>query len=773
MTLATQLLSVLTAGGLSALFAYVLVRRPPAPYWPQIPLILTAGLLYLLGDLITRDPIGRTAEFLGITLLYAGIHLACWAWLVLALRLGSVGLRPAAIETTIHTTGALAAVIVMLVATNPLHGWVLEPVLGERNVYRPLWWVHAGFAAAEMTTAVVVLLAAARATDRDSQRRSCLLLAAIGTAVAAGSLTYALAPVPLPFDPVVPLSLLGSIAFVLGIYRLQIFNLLPDTLPEIVDRTLDAIVLGDGGGRIVYANRAAHQLLDLDLESSPVLFDLLTQHLEDETGELSEDLVREALERAVGADSTMTVRTRREPRRTLAIRLHELPWGRSNLAMAAELQDITERHEQRQRLRLSERRLRRLIHTAPVGILACDGDGTIETVNSSLVQTLGATSSQELVGQSVLRGNIVRAEEVRSLFRRCLERGESTFGYEWNHTSSWGRATVTRISVEPLRDSDERIVGALAMVEDITEAKQLEREQRQLERRMFDAQRLQSLGMVAGAIAHDFNNLLTIMKGHVELGLLKVDDDEPVKLHLDQIAQSTRHGSELTDQIMAYAGQAPASMHAIDCSTIAAEMETLLEAVIGKRVPFEQSLTADLPKVLGDSGQLRQILVNLLLNAAHAQKGRPGSVRLSTLLVEFDPHNVRGLVVGFELPRGRYVCVEVADDGVGMDARTRERVFDPFFTTREDGRGLGLAATLGIVRAHGAALSLESEEGVGTTFRLYFPGIHEPVEEEVDAQRDSGPAGRTRATQKTDDGRDSAGARDEEKEGAAPGSAAP
>lgn len=730
MELIAKSLSVIAAAGLAALWVYVWLRRPPAPFWPNLQRIIIAGVLYVFGDLLTRDPHSLLVESLGITLLYAGIQAAAWAWLSLA-----SGLQGGASERwsrpLLRVFGLCSVGVVALVATNPWHGLILEPVLGGRNEYRTLWWLHAGLAALQMSGAIALLLLTAARTQDGHHRRSALLLAAIGASLAAGSFTYALAPVDLGLDPVVPLILACNLALVLGIYQLHIFNLLPETLPEIVDRTLDAIVLGDESGRIVYANRAAHSLLGPDLATSkhPVLFDLLSQQLEDETGELSAELLREALARTVNAERTITARTKHQPHRVVTVRIHELTWGRTSFAMAAELQDITERHEQRRQLKVGERRLRRLIHTVPVGILSCNLDGTIETVNPRLLEILGAPNTGAVLGLGILSEQVQRNDEIRGIFERSLYGGESTYSQEIHHTTNWGREIVARISAEPMRDSEDRIVGALAMVEDVTRSKQLAEEQRQLERRMFDAQRLQSLGMVSGAIAHDFNNLLTIIKGHVEFGLRKLEPGSDVRQHLQQIAQSTEHGSELADQIMAYAGQAPSSMHPMDCSSVAAEMETLLEAVIGKRVAFELDLALDLPQVLGDRGQIRQVLVNLLLNASHAQEGRKGSVTLRTATAEFNARTVRDLVVGYELPVGRYVLLEVSDQGCGMSHSTRERVFDPFFTTREDGRGLGLAATLGIVRAHGAALALTSQLEQGTTFRIFFPALQASAEQ--------------------------------------------
>jgi nitrogen-specific signal transduction histidine kinase len=259
------------------------------------------------------------------------------------------------------------------------------------------------------------------------------------------------------------------------------------------------------------------------------------------------------------------------------------------------------------------------------------------------------------------------------------------------------------------------------MVEDVSELRQAERERRAFERRLLETQKLEGLGVLAGGIAHDFNNALTAVKGHAELGMRLSEAGEQAGEHFPPILRVAKQAAELVAQILAYSGRAPARRIALDLEELISGMEPLLSSVVARQVPLRIDVEPDLPLVVADAGQIRQVLMNLLTNAVEAQRDRPG-----TVVVEMGRGDPRadppeGLVHDAGALRRPHVYLRVRDQGCGMDPSTQARIFEPFFSTRGAGRGLGLAATIGIVRAHGGVLALVSRQGRGTTVTVLLP----------------------------------------------------
>ena len=240
---------------------------------------------------------------------------------------------------------------------------------------------------------------------------------------------------------------------------------------------------------------------------------------------------------------------------------------------------------------------------------------------------------------------------------------------------------------------------------------------------MQEAQRLESLGLVTGGVAHDFNNLLTVILGNGRLALAELPPEHPLRPRVERMLAAAEHGAGLTEQMLVYAGRAPRAQKPIDLSSLVAEMLDLARALASgpRHAPRGARLAA--VWVQGDETQLRQVVLNLVANAGEAIGDRAGTVR--------DPHHAsrgeRGRAR--ESARrartraaGRHALLEVVDDGAGMDETTRERVFEPFFSTKLSGRGLGLAAVLGIVRGHGGRVEVASEPRAGQRLPCLAPG---------------------------------------------------
>ncbi len=260
-----------------------------------------------------------------------------------------------------------------------------------------------------------------------------------------------------------------------------------------------------------------------------------------------------------------------------------------------------------------------------------------------------------------------------------------------------------------------RLVGSS---QDVTEAVEAFARGHRLEAHLNEARRLESLALLAGGIAHDFNNALSVVLGNVSLALAELPPESPLRPRLARVRSAARHAVSLTEQMLTYSGDAAATLKPLDLTQLLEEARELLEASVGEHCALHCELAPQLPPVRGDATQLRQVLVNLVANASEAGADR---VWLRSGRLRARPEDLEGCFGSAHPEPGDYAFFEVADAGPGMDEATRERVFEPFFSTRSDGRGLGLAAVLGIVRGHGGAIRLESAPGRGSSFRVLLP----------------------------------------------------
>jgi len=270
------------------------------------------------------------------------------------------------------------------------------------------------------------------------------------------------------------------------------------------------------------------------------------------------------------------------------------------------------------------------------------------------------------------------------------------------------------------------VVKLYGSFRDITAEKGAEQDREKLRLKMLEAQKLESLGVLAGGIAHDFNNLLTVILANATF--LRSDrggNDEPL-VHIEAAA---RRAADLCRQMLAYAGKGNVVVESVDVGALVTDTAELIHVSMSKKVRLELDLAPELPPVDADASQLRQVIMNLVINASEALGDTHGTIRIATRVAR--PENLRAAAVHSFDPRpGAYVCLEVADTGHGMSPATLARIFDPFFTTKFTGRGLGLAAVLGIVRAHHGTLTVDSTPGSGSAFHLYLPVAtrpHEPV----------------------------------------------
>jgi len=292
--------------------------------------------------------------------------------------------------------------------------------------------------------------------------------------------------------------------------------------------------------------------------------------------------------------------------------------------------------------------------------------------------------------------------------REVLETGEERLVPEEQIVDREGRTRWLQVVKRPLRDEFGIPRQVLGVATDITARKEAEEQRHELELRMQEAQKLESMGILAGGIAHDFNNLLVAMLGNADLALLDLASDNAAAASVRRIRTAALRASDLANQMLAYSGKGRFVTARLNISTLVEEMFHLLEAAISRSATIVQDFAPDLPEVEGDPAQLRQVVMNLLTNASDALPPGGGTITLRTASVP-----------GPEGPTR--VLLEVDDTGCGMDSETQARVFDPFFTTKFTGRGLGMAAVLGIVRGHEGTIEIDSAPERGTRIRVLLP----------------------------------------------------
>lgn len=337
---------------------------------------------------------------------------------------------------------------------------------------------------------------------------------------------------------------------------------------------------------------------------------------------------------------------------------------------------------------------------------------------------------EELIGHAAGYESIVHPDDLARVSAEVeahVRAGDDWFNQEYRLRHRDGRHRTVSDFTKVVRTAEGLVTHFHGYLVDVTERRRQEAELARIEEQVRHAQKLESLGVLAGGIAHDFNNLLVGVLGNASLALEELPEHSPARSLLADLQVAARRAAELTRQLLAYSGKGKFVVEPVDLSALVREMGRLLGAVVSKKATIELELRDDLPCVRADATQMRQVVMNLLTNASDALGDAPGTITMRTRRMHATRAWLRGAQVGADISEGDYLVFEVSDTGVGMDGEAMARLFDPFFTTKGPGRGLGLAAVLGIVRGHLGAVRITSSIEKGTTVAVLLPVAGAPV----------------------------------------------
>ena len=506
----------------------------------------------------------------------------------------------------------------------------------------------------------------------------------------------------------------------------------------------DAVMVTDRQGRITYLNRVAESLTGwLEDEAGGQAASKVFHIVSEKTVDPVENPVDRILSGREAGDSPTTLIAKNGTRMPIdeSGALIRTPEGEV-LGVVLVFRDITNRRgaeRERERLlaeaqaaRQDAERQRTHLHSlflqAPAIINIYRGpDHVFELLHPLEIEFFGG---RDVTGMSARE--VHRRRDLVTLLDAVYQTGESRVLHEISMQGHDRKGEVCELYFNyfccPWREANGSIAGVMSLAIDVTEQVGIKRALQSTEERLRETAKLESLGILAGGIAHDFNNLLVGIIGNASLALEVLPHNEPSRDMIEGVVKAGERAAVLTRQMLAYSGKGRFVIEMVDLSTLVSEMLPLLKGSIPRTITLQTQFRESLPPIEADSGQIQQVFMNLVINGAEACGEGPGIVSIRTALEavgEFELSNTFGLPT---LPSGLYVMLEVSDSGSGMDEETKARIFDPFFTTKFTGRGLGLSAVLGIIRAHKGAIHVYSEPGHGSTFRVYFPAAGSRVE---------------------------------------------
>ena len=383
--------------------------------------------------------------------------------------------------------------------------------------------------------------------------------------------------------------------------------------------------------------------------------------------------------------------------------------------------DVTDQNQMIRDIKQQHRMLDVILSSSPVGIWMRDKDGQLQFVNDAYAEMLGVDKQALLsAGDDYTLVADEDAHTRKTSDNICESSGETYRSSEFYTVA--GAPMVCEVIKVPLFEADV-YQGLVGFSLDVTTRVEAEIERSEVQKKAQEAQHLESLGVLSGGIAHDFNNLLAVILGNASLISKSLPQDSREFIFMQRIEETSKKAASLCKQMLTYAGKGTLNMQPLELSTLVHDMAILLEVCLLKNVSVDYKLHPELPCFDGDLAQVQQLVMNMITNANEAMREGGGNICLQTsrIVLDGNTEEVVGVAHAGELKQGEYVCLEVSDEGCGMDEATQQRIFEPFFTTKFTGRGLGMSTMLGTVQGHSGLITLESKPNQGTTFQVLFP----------------------------------------------------
>ncbi len=483
----------------------------------------------------------------------------------------------------------------------------------------------------------------------------------------------------------------------------------------LVETSPDAIIIVDAGGRLLFGSRKAYELFvippDLPVRGMPILNWIAAE----DQGKIEERMVQILSGQA--KPGTREYRLLKNDRTPFWGELSASPLldaRGQTMGLLIVIRDITERKRAEEALRASEEKHRTLFEESKDAVFSFSIAGEWLDLNPAGWELFGF-SGKELGQQKSVRDTFLDREDFDRL-KKSIEKQGFVKDYELSLKGSRGQRLDALITASTVRDPAGGIRAFRGIIRDVTE-------QRQLEEQFLHSQKMEAIGRLAGGVAHDFNNLLTTIMGNAELSLLKVAENHPLKESLKQISGAAERAAQLTRQLLSFSRKEITQPQLFNLNESLIKLRKILSRLLGEDIDCQYQLAPDLKWLHADPTQIEQVILNLVVNARDAMpRGGKLGIRTENLILdeEFQSRH-RGV------RPGHYIKLTVSDNGVGMDPDLAARIFEPFYTTKPEGTGLGLSTVYGIVKQLAGQIELHSQKGKGTTFEIYFPTAGEQI----------------------------------------------
>ena len=703
-------------------------RRPPAVLWPSLFLFSLSVTLWAFGELFTSYLTNEQRWYwTWVVIEYTGVLGLPPAWWILTLRYAELcGHRIRwSSWPMLYGPVAIATVFWLVMITNPIHETYMIAIVNVPNVRGALWYCSAiwDYAVIAASIAVLIWLSTKALTNDQVVQVRIMLMGAVLPLIS--NFLYLTRVVDFGFDITVATFSFLALLFSFGIYRHRLFALSAISLNHVIYNEPNTLFITDQTGRVCFANASAEALFwhSSNLVDSPI-FPIMDAVFEraDRPGippgfksicnpnRTKQSLANGDLLRLRGTD------------RHFVFQQTTIPgWRKGILGFGVRLVEVTDAEHIKNQLAEHASAVEAILESVLEGILVVDLDGKMVFFNDvfkkmwNLPEDIVKTQRDEEAINHVL-GQLVDphafVERIQNLYASSHESSNRD-----EIPLKDGR--VFERSSRPLYN-DKLPIGRVWTFRDVTLARKVTEERGALELKVLEAQKLDSLGLLAGGIAHDFNNILVGVLGNAELAMDFTEPHTELYSRLSGIVQASRRAGELCNQLLAYSGHGQNIVIPIDLSELVEDMESLLSSSVSKYCQVKMDLDDTLPAVEADVTQLRQIIMNLTTNASEAIGNANGEVTIRTGVDTCKREQLDEFIVDDVAP-GEFVYIEVEVSGCGIDDELQRQMFEPFFSTKSAGRGLGLAAVRGIVRSHRAAIDVTTQEGTGTRIRVLFP----------------------------------------------------